>query len=161
MRVTIKADFARARLDVLRYKQEVVQKVRDVVNTSALNIQTDAKKRAAVDTGDFRSSIVIEPANTAEIALKVGSKKMVGKYNLGWLLEYGTGKFNTKGEGRAGGWYFPASAVKSSKFHFKTITAKDGTVLYFTEGMRAQPWLTPAAEAERPKFYANMRRALK
>ncbi|AKU43350.1 tail-component protein [Bacillus phage Silence] len=160
MRINIKADFGRTIADVRRYKAEAIQKVNNAVNKSALNIQSDAKKRAAVDTGDFRASIVIEPSNSADIALKVGSKKMVGKYNLGWLLEYGTGKFNTKGGGRSGGWYFPASAVKSDTFHFKTITAKDGTKLYYTEGMRAQPWLTPAAEAERPKFYAAVRRAL-
>ncbi len=156
MKITVKADFAQVRADIRRYKEETIQKVKDVVNESALNVQADAKRRVPVDTGDLRSSITIEPANLGDISFRVGTKKKHGPY-----VEYGTGKFSTHpAGGRRGGWWFPASAIKSSKYKFKSFTTREGTVLYFTEGQKPQPFLHPAAEAERPKFYANMRRAL-
>lgn len=142
MRVNVRADFSRAAGDVQAWSQRKLQRIQDTVNESAINIQTGAKRRCAVDTGRLRSSIVIEPASAPGYALKVGTKVFYAPY-----IEWGTGVFaeHPTIPGRQTPWTYPR---------------RNGAMV-FTRGSAAQPFLFPAAEDERPRYLAAIRGVLR
>lgn len=141
MRVTLNTDFKQATADVNTWSQKKLQRIKDVVNETAINVQTGAKSNCAVDTGRLRSSIVIEPADAPGYAVRVGTKVQYAPY-----VEFGTGIFaeHPTIPGRQTPWVYPR---------------RDGSFVY-TKGQKAQPFLNPAAEAERPKYLAAMRGVL-
>lgn len=135
------ADFTKATADVNAWSQNKVQRIKDVVNETALNVQSGAKRRCPVDKGRLRSSIAIEPANGPGYAVRVGTKVSYAPY-----VEFGTGIFSEHPtiQGRQTPWVYP----------------KRGGEFVFTRGQKAQPFLNPAAEEERPKYIAAMRGVL-
>lgn len=160
MRVTMNADFNRAGQDVAAWSARKQQEIKDVVNTSAINIQGGAKRRARVDTGRLRSSIAVEPAtNQNGYALRVGTKVFYAPY-----VEFGTGVFSEHPteQGRATPWAFPVPTTgrNAAKYKFKRITV-DGKEMFVTKGAKPHPFLNPAAEEERPRFMAAMRGVLR
>jgi hypothetical protein len=140
VRVKINANFNAANADVKRWSQKKLQEIKDVVNESAINVQTGAKQRCAVDSGRLRGSIAIEPASGPGFSLLVGTKVQYAPY-----VEYGTGKFAEH----------PTIPGRSTPWVYRTRKG-----FFYTEGQRAQPFLHPAAEDERPKFIAAMKGVL-
>jgi len=158
VKVTMKADFSRARQDIQAWSQAKLKQIQDVVNETALNVQTGAKKRCPVDTGRLRSSIAIEPANGPGYVLRVGTKVFYAPY-----VEFGTGIFSEHpAGGRQTPWAFPVpkTGKNKDKYKFKRIKINDQEY-FITRGAKPHPFLFPAAEEERPRYLAAMREALK
>lgn len=123
------------------YEVEKLKRVKDVVNETALNVQNGAKKRSPVDTGNLRSRIVIEPVTPNEMVLRVGTYV---KYAA--AVEFGTRPHVIRPKTKkALFWKGAAHPVKSVNH----------------PGTRAQPFLFPAWEEERPKFIKAIGEALK
>lgn len=145
MKVTMKANFSKAITDVNAWSQRKIQRIEDVVNESAINVQTGAKKRCAVDTGRLRSSIAIlmslEQRKLGGYRVQVGTKVQYAAY-----VEFGTGVFAEH----------PTIPGRKTPWRYKT---RGGTFVY-TKGSKAQPFLHPAAEEERPNYFAAMRGVL-
>lgn len=158
MRVNMKADFKRAAGDVKTWSQTKLQRIQDTVNESAINIQTGAKKRCVVNTGRLRSSIAIEPATGPGYGLRVGTKVFYAPY-----VEFGTGVFSEHPteKGRQTPWAFPVpkTGKNKDKYNFKRIEI-EGKEFFVTRGSKPHPFLFPAAEEERPRYLAAMRRVL-
>ena len=91
---------------------------------AALLVEGQAKALAPVGTGELRDKIDhnIKEVNGMKIA-QVGSSLQYAIY-----AEYGTGEHAINGAGRKGGWVYKGPDGK----------------FYFTRGMKAQPFLTPA-----------------
>lgn len=85
-------------------------------------VQDAAKVKCPVDDGQLRQSITYEIEGTKGI---IGTNVEYAPY-----VEYGTGIYATQGGGRTTPWVY-----KDAKGNFHT-----------TRGMKAQPFLMPAAE---------------
>jgi HK97 gp10 family phage protein len=94
-----------------------------------LLVESDAKSRAAVATGELRDKID-HKVNTkgAEISGQVGSPNEHAIWN-----EFGTGEHAENGAGRKGGWSYQ---TPDGKWHH-------------TKGMKAQSFLRPAFRANK------------
>ena len=136
--VTVK-DIEKAIGKIKNYQLLKKQKVKDIINTSALNIQKGAKKRAPVDFGRLRSSIAIEPW-LGGMVMTIGTSVFYAPY-----VEYGTGKYAKDGTGRKTPW------------RFKKL--KGGWV--WTAGQKPKPFLFPAYEEEWPKFVSALKGELR
>jgi hypothetical protein len=152
MRVTINmGQLNQALRDIETWTETKKQAVKDAVNESAINIQGAAKLRLTqngnVDTGNLRANVIIEPASTDRMVLKVGTHIKYGKY-----IEWGTGKFATHPSisGRQTPWVYPQS-------HGGQLTGK----MVFTHGSKPYPFLFPSAEEEKPNYITNVKEALK
>jgi len=138
--------------DISRWEKTKRDAVRRAVNTSALNIQKGAKERCAVDTGRLRASIAMQPYQDG-MTMQVGTKLHYAPY-----VEFGTGRYvsvpsGVKGvpeKGRGTPWMYPET--KNGK--------KTGNMVW-TRGSKPQPFLFPAAEAEKPKVISRIGKALK
>ena len=121
--------------------KEVQAKVKRANQITSLNIERNAKRRAPVGKqpgeGGLRSAIVPDHSGTeANVEVKVDYAQYV---------EFGTGAFARE---------YLASKDKDLREYAMT---------FFETGkgrMPAQPFLFPAAEAERPKHVERMRKAL-
>ncbi|MGE8037830.1 HK97-gp10 family putative phage morphogenesis protein [Lysinibacillus sp. NPDC093692] len=119
-----------------RFEKGLLDKVSDVVHETARLIQTEAKALAPVDDGSLRDSIEM---------------KMIGKYNAivtvganyAIYVEYGTGIYAEKGNGRKTPWTYYSTKLG------RYVT---------TDGMKAQPFWGPAVDAGRDYFMKEMRR---
>mgnify|MGYP001553621950 CR=1 FL=1 len=118
---------------------EVQAKVKRANQITSLNIERQAKRNATqtVDKGDLRRAIVPDHSGTeANVEVKI-------KYAQ--YVEFGTGAF--------------AAEYLSTK----DKDLREYAMTFFETGkgrMPAQPFLFPAAEAERPKHIERMRKAL-
>lgn len=118
---------------------EVQAKVKRANQITSLNIERGAKRNAtkSVDTGRLRSAIIADHSGEeANVEVKV---------NYAQYLEFGTGAFAAE---------YLATKDKDLREYAMT---------FFETGkgrMPAQPFLFPAAEAERPKHIERMRKAL-
>ena len=118
---------------------EVQAKVKRANQITSLNIERQAKRNAtkSVDTGRLRSAIVADHSGKeANVEVKV---------NYAQYVEFGTGAFAAE---------YLATKDKDLREYAMT---------FFETGkgrMPAQPFLFPAAEAERPKHIERMRKAL-
>ena len=118
---------------------EVQAKVKRANQITSLNIERQAKRNAtqSVDNGDLRRAIVPDHSGTeANVEVKI-------KYAQ--YVEFGTGAF--------------AAEYLSTK----DKDLREYAMTFFETGkgrMPAQPFLFPAAEAERPKHIERMRKAL-
>lgn len=127
--------------NITQYSTQAQSKVKDVVNRSALNIQNGAKRRTPVDTGRLRSSIAIEPQSELPYVVRVGTNV---QYALG--VEFGTSPHIIKPKNKkALFWKGANHPVKSVKH----------------PGTKAQPFLFPSWEEERPNFLKEIEGALK
>ena len=118
---------------------EVQAKVKRANQITSLNIERQAKRNAtkSVDNGDLRRAIVPDHSGTeANVEVKI-------KYAQ--YVEFGTGAFAAE---------YLATKDKDLREYAMTFyeTGKGR--------MPAQPFLFPAAEAERPKHIERMRKAL-
>lgn len=124
--------------DVIEKFEEIVKKKRqetiDHINTTAVNIQRGAKKRAPVDDGTLRASIVLEPYRDG-LSIDVGSRLPYAAYQ-----EWGTGIHAQH----------PSIPGRKTPWTFKH--PKTGEWWINFRGARPQPFLFPAFEEERPKF---------
>ena len=160
------------KLDTLESKIE--QNVKDELNASALNIQTGAKRLAPVNFGQLRNSIYLKEQNVENgIIYTIGSSASYAPY-----VEFGTGgKVSIpKGfEELASG--FKGKKAGTFKDMLEALTlwvkrkgiggGKDKSIAYaiaisiLKKGMRPQPFLIPAYEAEKPKMIKNILNAIK
>jgi len=160
------------KLDTLENKIE--QNVKDELNASALNIQTGAKRLAPVNFGQLTNSIYLKEQNVENgIIYTIGSSASYAPY-----VEFGTGgKVSIpKGfEELASG--FKGKKAGTFKDMLEALTlwvkrkgiggGKDKSIAYaiaisiLKKGMRPQPFLIPAYEAEKPKMIKNILNAIK
>lgn len=92
-----------------------------------------AKAKAPIDTGLLRSRV--EADNKAKGDMNELSISVRAKTHYAAYVEFGTGIYAKEGKGRKTPWLFP-------------IEDKKGKETYrWTKGMKAQPFLMPAAEA--------------
>lgn len=137
----------RAMKNIHKYRQETQDRVRDAVNEAALNVQAGARRRAPVDTGNLRSRIVIEPQSQRPYVVRVGTNVKYAE-----MIEFGTGIHGPKGQPfeirpknkKALYWPGLPHPIKRVKAH---------------PGQKAQPFLFPAWEEERPHFYEALQEA--
>lgn len=162
------------KLDTLDTK--VQQDVKDEVNASALNIQSGAKKLAPVNFGQLRNSIYLKEQNVEKgYVFTVGASASYAPY-----VEFGTGgkvsipkgfeELAGSFKGRKGGkfedmvealmkWGLAKGYIQSGKgarqhaFYMALKILKNG--------LRPQPFLIPAFEAEKPKMIKNILNAIK
>ena len=124
--------------ELRKYRDAKVAELKDVVNESALMIESGAKQLAPVDTGRLRSSIQIF-ANEDGLSYDIGTKT-----NYAVFVEFGTGKYAAKGDGRETPWVYQD---RKGRWHR-------------TSGSPPQPFLHPAFEAELPKFRRRLKDVL-
>ena len=107
-----------------KIKKALMEVSEQALEEAALLVEGQAKALAPVRTGELRDKIDhnIKEVNGMKIA-QVGSPLQYAIY-----VEYGTGEHATNGAGRKGGWVYKGPDGK----------------FYFTRGMKAQPFLTPA-----------------
>jgi HK97 gp10 family phage protein len=160
------------KLDTLDAK--VQQDVKDEVNASALNIQSGAKKLAPVNFGQLRNSIYLKEQNVEKgYVFTVGASASYAPY-----VEFGTGgkvsipkgfeELAGSFKGRKGGKFKDMVDALTLWVKAKGIGGgKDKSIAYaiaisiLRKGMRPQPFLIPAFEAEKPKMIKNILNAIK
>lgn len=120
------------RLEILAKKKK--KETAELVNQKAIDIQRGAKKRAPVDDGALRASIVIEKFQDG-MAARVGSRLPYAAYQ-----EWGTGIYAQHPDipGRKTPWSFKHPKTGEWWINFR--------------GAKPQPFLFPAFEAEREDF---------
>lgn len=103
MRVQVDVDVQRALNRIAKYGGKAERGVKQAVTKSTLSIETNAKKRAPVDTGNLRSSIQGEAKGlegevtaTAEYApfVEFGTRNMQSQPFMGPAAEEERPKFN-------------------------------------------------------------------
>ncbi len=109
-------------------------RLRDLVNTSALNIQRNAKREAPVDTGRLRSSIQLE-FFSGGLAAEVRANVFYAAF-----VEFGTGK-----------------AGRASNDQELPDSYQHGDAA----GVKAKPFLGPAYENEVDEFQRNLRKSVR
>lgn len=107
-----------------KIKKALMEVSEQALEEAALLVEGQAKALAPVGTGELRDKIdhnikTVDGMNIAQI----GSPLQYAIY-----VEYGTGEHAANGAGRKGGWVYKGPDGK----------------FYFTRGMKAQPFLTPA-----------------
>jgi HK97 gp10 family phage protein len=151
------------------------------MNSSALNIQSNAKRNAPVNMGTLRNSIALtEQIEAGKLTYTVGSKLNYAPY-----IEFGTGgKVDTQGydsfamqfKSKGGGTFKELVKALMEWVNRKGITGtysiksqkrtgnkaknakQDQSVAYaialsiIKKGLRPQPFLIPAYESEKPKL---------
>jgi hypothetical protein len=127
-----------------QYAAEKIENIKSIVAESTTNIENGAVVRAPVaeiDGGNLKNGIFKEFDNNGLVG------RVIDPSGYGLYVEYGTGVY-AEGEkpGRQTPWvYFD---TKLNRY-------------VWTRGMRAQPFLFPSHEEERPKFIRNLERELK
>lgn len=83
-------------------------------------------------------------------------------------LEFGTGEYALKGDGRKGGWYIPIgdgtgqiSQEVVDAYHFKTVYGKNGMKYAYTTGMKPQRPLHIALTDSKTKIKKAFEQKLK
>jgi len=130
-RLTFKLDTTQAVHDLDRVRGKVRRNCQRAIAESALNIQREARKRCPVDTGNLRSSIQTD-FRIDRLGAEVGTRTFYGVFQ----------EFGTKPS--------PGRYVPAIRRRIKTGTHP---------GVKARPFLRPAAEQERPHFIESLRRA--
>lgn len=121
---------------------------------ACLAVERDAKKNVPVDNGTLRASI------THDVQLK--PDMIIGRVfsNLDYApyVEKGTGIHAEEGNGRMTPWYVPEEALqgghKLPTFQGKVtpVYGKSGKKYYKTDGIKPQPFLEPARDANKGKI---------
>lgn len=119
------------------WQTETRRRIIDELKVSGLVIEGDAKRRAPVDTGRLRSSI-------GRVVLNNGLTNVVRtRVKYAPFVEFGTGT--------------GVSVPKGAEDYAMQFKGKGKMKI----NNRAQPFLFPAYEAERPKLIENLKRILK
>ncbi|MGG3737254.1 HK97-gp10 family putative phage morphogenesis protein [Aeribacillus pallidus] len=129
-------DKAIKQFEILAKKKK--KETKEIVNQKAIDIQRGAKKRAPVDDGTLRSSIVLEPFKDG-LAIRVGSRLPYAAYQ-----EWGTGIYAQHPDipGRKTPWTFKHPKTGEWWVNFR--------------GAKPQPFLFPAFEAEKDDFLKKL-----
>jgi HK97 gp10 family phage protein len=160
------------RFDTLDTK--IQEEVKDEISASALNIQSGAKRLAPVNFGQLRNSIYLKEQKVQKgVVFTVGAKASYAPY-----VEFGTGgkvSIPAGFEELASG--FKGKKAGTFKDMVEALTlwvrrkgiggGKDKSIAYaiaisiLRKGMRPQPFLIPAFQAEKPKLIKNILNVLK
>jgi HK97 gp10 family phage protein len=155
------------------FDKKVQEDVKDEVNASALNIQSGAKRLAPVNMGQLRNSIYLKEQKVDKgFVFTIGASASYAPY-----VEFGTGGKVSIPQGfeeLASG--FKGKKAGTFKDMVEALTlwvrrkgiggGKDKSVAYaiaisiLKKGMRPQPFLIPAFEAEKPKMINNIKKAI-
>ena len=158
--------------DALKKIDSVLKKdISNEINASSLKIQSDAKRLAPVNFGQLRNSIALEKAS--ELTYSVEAKASYAGY-----VEFGTGGkvsipagFNEMAasfKGKSGGKFKDMVAALTLWVKAKGIgNGKNDKGIAFAialsilrKGMKAQPFLIPAYESEKPKLINRLKTLL-
>ena len=159
-----------------KLSEDVKTNIKNEVNASALKIQSDAKKLAPVNLGTLRNTIYLVEENKGsnEFIFGVGASASYAPY-----VEFGTGgkvsipngyqdyasQFKNKKDGK-----FKDMVLALTEWVLKKGIAsgkQSKSVAYaiaisiLRKGMRPQPFLIPAFEAEKPKLIQRIEKILK
>jgi HK97 gp10 family phage protein len=153
---------------------KVQQEVKDEINSSALNIESMAKRLAPVNMNTLRGSIYKKERNVEKgIVYTVGAKASYAAY-----IEFGTGgqvsipagfeELASGFKGKKAGTFKDMVQALTLWVRRKGIgggndkaTAYAIAISILRKGMRPQPFLIPAFEAEKPKLIKNILNVLK
>jgi len=132
--MSIKIDVSKTVEKFKKYSEAVVSKIDKALVECAVIVETDAKADAPVKYGQLRGSIGYRLSQD-------GSGKRYAEIYAGakyavWV-EYGTGIYAAKGDGRKGGWVYKDEAT--GKF-------------IWTMGNKPQPFMFPALEKNRGRI---------
>ncbi len=113
------------------------EQIPKALNLAGEVIKGEAKLNCPTDTSNTKNSINHKLTEDYQ-AVQVG---VPSDGDLAFWLEFGTGIYAENGQGRKDGWWF----VTDHKIKKMTpvYTTKDGKFVYFTHGMRPQPFLRP------------------
>ena len=118
-----------------KFDKHVTNKVKRVVAETAEMVVSQMKALAPIDTGALKDSISVTYVNRGLTAyIVVGS-------SYGIYIEYGTGIYSQKGNGRKTPWSYYSPELK------QWVT---------TQGMHAQPFFHPAMEMGAKHFTTEM-----
>jgi HK97 gp10 family phage protein len=141
MRINVDVDGVEKTLEKLfAYRTETVDRIKEVTRNTAFKIERKAKQRVAVDTGHLRRSIHSNSLSGG-FAFEVGTNVFYGVY-----VEYGTGIYAAKGNGRKTPWAYIDPKTKK---------------LVWTRGSRPQPFLIPSFDEVKPDFVSDLKKAVK
>lgn len=168
--------------------KKIATGLKDVVNESALKIQSDAKKLAPVNLGNLRNSVYLNefaenggfvysvgaaasyapyvefgtggkvaiPNGYADYALQFKGNKSGGKFIdmvkalAEWVSKKGiSGTYSVKTQRRTGS--------KSTQNRQNMSVAYAIAISILRKGLRAQPFLIPAFEQEKPKLIKKIK----
>ena len=174
------------KLDTLN--ENIVNGVEKEINASALTIQKAAKRAAPVNFGTLRNSIVVEnpskltakvvvgasygafiefgtggkvsvPSGYEELAMQFKGQKSGTYYDflmalVDWIKKKGikSGTYNITTRRRTGG--------KAAKFDQDVKLAEAIAFSILKKGIRPQPYLIPAYEAEKPRLVERLKRLI-
>lgn len=168
--------------------ENIVEGVDKEINASALRIQKAAKRAAPVNFGTLRNSIITESPSKLTAKIVVGASygafvefgtggkvsipsgyeslanqfkgQKTGSYYdflmalVDWIKKKGikAGTYNISTRRRVGN--------KATKFNEDVIMAERIAYSILKKGIRAQPYLIPAYEAEKPRLIQNLKRLI-
>ncbi len=164
---------AEANFDFTEITQETKRELSKEVVRSATNIDRNAKRKVNVDHGRLRSSIHVKYRDPPE---PVDAEVIVGA-DYGKFLEFGTGPRGRDSDLNAmaeqarqemGYQYGPAGKLPPIDVFLdwgrrKRLDPAVTMAIWFTigmHGMRAKPFLFPAASEEREAFFSRVNQAL-
>jgi HK97 gp10 family phage protein len=159
-----------------KLSQDVKNNLKNEVNASALKIQSDAKKMAPANLGTLRGSIYKDEVSKSpnEYMVTVGAATSYAAY-----VEFGTGgkvsipngyqDYAAQFKNKKGGKFKDMVLALTEWVLKKGIASgkQSRSVAYaiaisiLRKGMRAQPFLIPAFEAEKPKLIQRIEKILK
>jgi HK97 gp10 family phage protein len=159
-----------------KLSQDVKNNLKNEINASALKIQSDAKKLAPVNLGTLRNTIYLaeDSKSNNQYVFGVGASASYAAY-----VEFGTGgkvsipngynDYATQFRNKKGGKFKDMVLALTEWVQKKGIASgkQSKSVAYaialsiLRKGMRAQPFLIPAFETERPKLIQRIQKILK
>jgi HK97 gp10 family phage protein len=159
-----------------KMSKEVKKEIKDEVAASALNIQSNAKKLAPVNFGKLRQSIYVEEKSKSanQFMYVIGAAAKYAPY-----IEFGTGgKVSipsgfadeaSKFKGKTGGKFSDLVKALTEWVSKKGIASgkKSKSVAFMIalsiirKGIRPQPFLIPAFQAEKPKLILKIKDVIK
>lgn len=120
---------------IKKLDEKLTKEVSNEINASSLKIQSDAKKLAPVDMGYLRNSIVLD-GELGSLTYNVEARMPYAAY-----VEFGTG-------GKV--------SIPSGYEEYAALFKGTKKVV----GMRAQPYLIPSFEMEKPKLIKRLNEML-
>ena len=124
-----------------KYGEEVARDTAKAMNTTMLAVQSSAKRRAPVDTGRLRASIVTTKASKEDLV----ASTVVG-VNYAPYIEFGTGAYARD--------YLASQDAEMQRYAMQFYINGRGK-------LPARPFLFPSFEEERPKLEKELVKLLK
>lgn len=137
MAKNIKFGNKRLEMSLERYEKHVIGKVKTIVAETAAILQSQATLLAPVDEGNLKQSIEIQFLKGGLTAIvTVGAEYAI-------YVEYGTGIYAVKGNGRKTPWVYWSDKLKR---------------YVYTRGIEAQPFWNPSLDVAARHFQTEMRK---